>query len=364
MRDRMSGIVRASNDFSKCKTQIAKMHAMNIAKIDLNLLVVFDALMYERNVTRAAHRVFLSQPAMSHALRRLRNALGDPLFVRNGRDMTPTPRAESLITVVRPLLEGFTEALHGPAFSPARLQHTFRLGLPDIAEFAVVPRLLQLFSKEAPRVKLALHDFDVDEFQSQLARGELDAALSTDVPLRPGMHRRPLVREEHVVALMRRDHPAASGKLSAHRLRQLPRLAVTLSGGRVVSPIERSSLAQSSLGEVVVSTPHITSAGAVLLNSDLILVIGELAGEALAALYGMKTLRLPVKLPAVESSLVWHERAHRDTAQRWFRDTVVASLSTAMQRFPWVAGNARRASPSSGRGGSRSGRRDSTPTAR
>jgi DNA-binding transcriptional LysR family regulator len=325
------------------------MHAMNIAKLDLNLLVVFDALMYERNVTRAAHRVFLSQPAMSHALKRLRIALGDPLFVRNGRDMTPTPRAESLITVVRPLLEGFTKALHGPAFSPARLQHTFRLGLPDIAEFAVVPGLLRLLATEAPRVKLALHDLDVDEFQSQLARGELDAAVIADVPLRPGMHRRPLVREEHVVALMRRDHPAASGRLTLPRLRQLPRLAVTLSGGRVVSPIEHSSLAHASLGEVMVWTPHITSAGAILLNSDLILVIGELAGETLASLYDMKVMRLPVKLPAVESSLVWHERTHRDAAQRWFRNAVVGSLHTAMTRFPSVPANVSRAGGLSGK---------------
>jgi DNA-binding transcriptional LysR family regulator len=93
---------------------------VNIAKLDLNLLVVFDALMHERNVTRAAHRLFLSQPAVSHSLQRLRDALGDPLFVRSGRDMTPTPRAEALIIVARPLLEGLTEALHGPAFSPAR----------------------------------------------------------------------------------------------------------------------------------------------------------------------------------------------------------------------------------------------------
>lgn len=340
------------------------MHAMNIAKLDLNLLVVFDALMHERNVTRAAHRVFLSQPAMSHALQRLRNALGDPLFVRSGRDMTPTPRAESLITVVRPLLEGFKEALHGPAFSPARLQQTFRLALPDIAEFAVVPRLLKLLAGEAPGVRLALHDLDVDEFQTQLAGGELDAALIADVPLRPGMHRRPLVREEHVVALMRRDHPAAAGKFTSKGLRQLPRVAVTLSGGRVVSPIEHSSLAQSSLGEVVVSTPHITSAGAVLLSSDLILVIGELAGETLASLYDMKAIRLPVKLPAVESSLVWHERAHRDPAQRWFRDLVVASLNAAMERYPSVSGRIPRPTAKDRRRTPRTRRRGSMAVAR
>jgi LysR family transcriptional activator of mexEF-oprN operon len=310
------------------------MHIMNIAKLDLNLLVVFDAMMHERNVTRAAHRVFLSQSAMSHALQRLRSALGDPLFVRNGRDMTPTPRAEALITVVRPLLEGFTEALHGSAFSPARLEQTFRLALPDVAEFSVVPRLMPVLAADAPGVKLALQDLDVDQFQSQLVSGELDAAIIADVPLRPGMHKKALVREERVVALMRPRHPAAARRLTAQKLRKLPRLAVTLSGGRVVSPIEYSSLARSSLGEVVVSTPHFTSTAAALLNSDLILVIGELAGETLASLFGMKMMQLPIALPAVESSLVWHERTHRDAAQRWFREAITRSLAPVTARFP------------------------------
>lgn len=307
---------------------------MNIAKLDLNLLVVFDALMHERNVTRAAHRLFLSQPAVSHSLQRLREALGDPLFVRNGRDMTPTPRAEALITVARPLLEGLTEALHGPAFSPAKLEQTFRLALPDVAEFVVVPGLMRLLADEAPRVRLALQDLDLDQFQGQLASGELDAAIIADVPLRPGMHKRMLVREERVVGLVRRDHPAATRKLTAEKLRQIPRLAVTLSGGRVVSPIEYSPLARTHLGEVMVSTPHFTSTAAALLHSDLILIIGELAGQTLAELFALRVVPLPFDLPAVESSVVWHERTHRDPAQRWFREAIAKSLAPTTARFP------------------------------
>lgn len=310
------------------------MRVMNIAKLDLNLLVVFDALMHERNVTRAAHRLFLSQPAVSHALQRLRTALGDPLFVRNGRDMTPTPRAEALIVVARPLLEGLTEALHGPAFAPARLEQTFRFALPDIAEFVVVPCLLPLLAGEAPRVRLSLQDLDLDQFQSQLAGGELDAALIADVPLRPGIHKRPLVREERVVGVVRRGHPAAGRKLTAEKLRQLPRLAVTLSGGRMVSPIEHSPLGRALLGEVMVSTPHFTSTAAALAHSDLILVIGELAGETLARLFDLRVVQLPVALAPVESSLIWHERTHRDPAQRWFRETVVRALAPIAERFP------------------------------
>jgi DNA-binding transcriptional LysR family regulator len=285
-------------------------------------------------VTRAAHRLFLSQPAVSHALQRLRTALDDPLFVRNGRDMTPTPRAEALIVVARPLLEGLNAALHGEAFSPARLEQSFRLALPDVAEWVVVPKLIPLLAAEAPRVKLALQDLDLDQFQTQLATGELDLAIIADVPLRPGMHKRMLVREERVVGLVRRDHPAVGRKLTAEKLRQIPRLAVTLSGGRVVSPIEYSPLARTLLGEVKVSTPHFTSTAAALLHSDLIMIIGELAGETLAALFDLRVVQLPIELPAVESHIVWHERTHRDPAQRWFRDAIVRSLAAVSARFP------------------------------
>lgn len=306
---------------------------MNISRLDLNLLVVFDALMHERNVTRTAQRLNLSQPAVSHALQRLRVALEDPLFVRNGRDMTPTPRAQALIPVVRPLLDNLNEVLLGPGFSPDRLEHTFQLALPDVAEFVVMPRLLPLFSREAPRARLSLQDLDLDMFQSQLANGELDAAILADAPLRPGMHKRHLVREDRVVGLVHRDHPLARVKITPARLRRTPRLAITLSGGRMASPIEFSPLARTHLGEVRVMTSHISAAAATLRHTDLLLVIGELAGDTLAELFGLRVVSLPIRLPPVESVLVWNERMHRDPAQRWFRDTLSSALAPVAAQY-------------------------------
>lgn len=309
------------------------MHAMNIAKLDLNLLVVFDALMAERNVTRASRRVFLSQPAVSHALARLRNALDDPLFVRTGRDMVPTPRAESLALVVRPLLEGLSGDLEGPAFSPARVDQVFRLGMPDIVELVLMPRLLPMLAKEAPDARIAVQDLDLESFQARLAAGELDAAITPDVVLRPGMHRRSAAREERVVGLVRKGHPATRGKLTAAALRALPRMAATLSGGRVASPIESMPMARST-GRAQVSTPHFAAAAEALRHTDLVFVIGELAGETLAQRFGLAVLELPLRLPAVESSLVWHERTHRDPAQKWLRDTISRALAPVAARHP------------------------------
>jgi DNA-binding transcriptional LysR family regulator len=309
------------------------MHAMNIAKLDLNLLVVFDALMAERNVTRAARRVFLSQPAVSHALARLRVALDDPLFVRNGRDMTPTPRAESLAIVVRPLLEGLAGDLEGPAFSPGKVDQVFRLGMPDIVELVLMPRLLPLLAKEAPDARLAVQDLELETFQARLAAGELDAAITPDVPLRPGMHRRSTAVEERVVGLVRKGHPATRGKVTPQSLREIPRLAATLSGGRVASPIEATPLARK-LGRLQFSTPHFAAAAESLLHSEMVFVIGALAGETLAARFDLAVLELPFKLPPVESSLVWHERGHRDPAQRWLRETIIRALAPAAERHP------------------------------
>jgi len=301
---------------------------MNLSRIDLNLLVVFDALMQERNVTRAAKRLFLSQPAVSHALARLRVLLGDPLFIRHGREMLPTPRAEALGPSLQPLLEGLAEALLGRAFSPATLDQTFRFALPDIAEWVLMPRLLPVFLRDAPKAGLALKEIDLDDFQDEMARGELDVALVTDVPVRPGMHKRLVVREERMVGVVRPGHPFAGRPVSTAQLRTMPRLAVTLSGGRIKSPIENAPLARRHLGEVRVSTAHVTSAAATLHYSDLVLVIGELAGSTLAQLFGLATVALPLRMPAVESVLVWHDRAHRDPAQRWFRETLLACLDT------------------------------------
>jgi len=307
------------------------MHALNL---DLNLLPVFDALMRERNVTRAGRRLSLSQPAVSHALQRLRDALGDPLFVRSGRDMVPTPRAHAIAGAVRGLLEGMAEVVNGPEFSPGAIAQTFHFALPDIAEFVVVPRLVPLLAAEAPRIKMALHDLDLDEFQDRLAGGELDVALIADFPLRPGMHRRALVREETLVGLVRRDHPITKRRLTPAVLRQLPRLAVTLGGARVVSPVEHAALAPSRFGEVAMSTPHITSAAAALLHSDLLLIIGELAGRTLAQWFGLRVLRLPVATRGVTSSLVWHERTDRDRAHRWFREAIARAMEPVIKAHP------------------------------
>jgi len=295
---------------------------MNISRLDLNLLVVFDALMRERNVTRAARRLFLSQPAVSHALNRLRSALGDPLLVRSGRDMVPTPRAEALVPVVRPLLEGLDEALHGRRFSPAGLDQAFRLALPDIVEWVLIPRLLPTLAREAPRARLSLLEIDVDQFQGQLARGELDAAIVAGEPTRPGIHRQHLVREDRVVGVVRSGHPAVGRRLSPGEFKAMPRLAVTLSGGRIASPIERSG----RLGEPRMTTEHLTSTAATLRHSDLVLVIGEVAGGLLAGLFGLQRIPVPVALPPVDTYLAWHERADRDPAQRWFRETLLACM--------------------------------------
>lgn len=299
---------------------------MNTSRFDLNLLLVFDALMQERNVTRAARRLFLSQPAVSHALGRLRHALGDPLFVRNGRDMVPTARAEALAPMLAPLLQGLDEALHGRTFSPAGLSQTFRLALPDIAEFVVIPRLLPSFREQAPHARLAIQEIDLGRFQAEMANGELDAAIVVDVPLRPGLHKRLLVREDRLVGVVRADHPAPSKGLTAEKFRRMPRLAVTLSGGRLESPIEQAARRKRGFGDVHVSTAHFTSTAATLMSSDLVLVIGELAGRLLAQLFGLRVIAIPLKLPPVDTVLIWHERTHRDPAQRWFRERILAAL--------------------------------------
>lgn len=300
---------------------------MNISRFDLNLLAVFDALMLERNVTRAARRLHLSQPAVSHALQRLRHALKDPLLVRSGRDMVPTPRAESLEPVVRPLLESLSGALAGADFTPAELDQVFRLGMPDIGEFMLLPRLLPRMAAEAPRVRLAILDFEADTFRRSLATGEIDAVITAaQLAVGPGLHSRVLIHESRVVGVVRRDHPLAGGKLTPSAFRRMQRMAVTMRGGGVASPIEAGLAKQGESVEIGFVSPHFMAAPVVLLSSDMIFLVGEHLAARMAAQFPLRVIELPVKLPPIDAVLVWHERTHRDPAQRWFRDKIVESL--------------------------------------
>ena len=296
------------------------MQAMNLAGIDLNLLVVFDALLAERNVTRAARRVGLSQPAMSHALRRLRAALGDPVLVRTTDGMAPTQRALELYGPVHTALEQVGQALGGgDGFDPATARRTFTVGTADYVEYVMLPVLNAWLAAEAPSVDLVIKpitSLPADELRA----GALDLAIGVFGEAPVGLDRRRLF-DERLVCVVRRDHPRVGKRLTLKRFAELGHVLVAPMGrpGSVVDPL----LAEQGLRRrVVVTTPHFLVAPVVVARSDLVTTIAERVARTFAEQLPLKVLRPPLEMPNFTISMVWHNRNADDVAHRWIRSAL------------------------------------------
>ena len=180
--------------------------AVNLSSIDLNLFLVLHAVLEERSATRAAARLNVTQSAVSNALSRLRRLLGDPLVVRQGRGLVPTPRAEELQPLLRETTERLSLALDRPGFVAAETTRTFTISLSDNYQACYVPRIARAFTARMPRATLRVVSADYLAANDGLARGDIDLAFSPEQALQPGMRSAALF-EEHAALVVRRDHP-------------------------------------------------------------------------------------------------------------------------------------------------------------
>jgi DNA-binding transcriptional LysR family regulator len=304
---------------------------MNIANFDLNLLRVFDAMFTERNVTRAAQRVFLSQPAVSHALGRLRREVGDPLFVRAGNEMIPTKKAAALALGVRGVLDQLAELLGDQAFDPKTSTAVFRIGISDFAEYFLAPLFAKLMREEAPHVRFLINGFYDVDYQAQLGSGALDIVVSVQESPGPGIHVRKTAPQS-VVGLVRNGHPLARRRPSARQFRQQHLLATVTRSDRFEGPMQRLLQNAGIAGQVVYATSHFFAVPKILADSDLLLVLGAAGARALCAEHPLSIVKIPVRLPSVEPQIIWHERTHRDPAQRWMREKIHDALLELLRR--------------------------------
>ncbi len=302
------------------------MNDMNISSFDLNLLRVFDAMMAERNVTRAARRVFLSQPAASHALARLRKEIGDPLFVRAGREMIPTARATVLGPSVRSLLDQLGSLLSETQFDPRTSAATFRIAGIDLVEYLLAPMFATLMREEAPHVRFLFRAFDDSNYQAQLGSGALDITVSAQPPPTPGIHSRKTIALK-VVGLVRNGHPLTRKRVTARQFKEVPRLVVSDRVFRVEGPADRLLEKAGIAGKVGYATQHYFAVPTLLANSDLVLVTGDAVARLLCAQHPLAEIQLPARLPPVEGHIVWHERTHRDPAQQWMREKIQEGMA-------------------------------------
>lgn len=301
------------------------MHAMDDLGIDPNLLPVLAALLRERSVSRAAARLGRSQPAVSHALARLRAQLGDPLLVRVGQRLTLTPRAEALREPLQSLLTSLAALVRPPAaFDPATTARRFVVASTDYIATLVLPRLLPALRRAAPNIDLHLRPGTRAVF-TELGEGDADLAFVVRVQTEAGIRARKLFTDRFV-CVVRDGHPAAR-KLDLPTFLKHPHGLIAPLGA--AGSFVDDALRDQGLGprRVAVVVPHFALAPAVVVDTDLILTLPErIAHLLLAAGHPLRVVPLPLRLAAFDVQVAWHDRVHKDPAVAWLRGQLLAAM--------------------------------------
>ena len=297
---------------------------VNVQDLDLNLLRVFDAVLHDRTVTAAAARLRLTQPAVSNALGRLRQLLGDPLFVRTASGMEATPFARGVADPVRQALALIETALaRGPGFEPATATRAFRFYMSDLGQVEFLPPLVERVQRLAPSVRLEAVAVDIEDIADALASGALDIVVGFLPGLGPPIARRALFRDPYV-CLMRTDHPIE--RLTKKKFLEASHALVTYRAGghRVIEEaLERAGVAR----RIALRVPHFTVMPMVLERTDLILTLPARVARVYESRGRFKSLPPPVPIPAAEVAVHWHERFDGDPGNRWLRQQIVELFS-------------------------------------
>jgi len=288
--------------------------------IDLNLLVVFDAVMQERSVTRAGNRLGLSQPAMSHALARLRHMLKDELFIRSPKGMIPTPRAEQLALPVRRALDELQHSFEPTQFDPSKATRTFQVAVDNYAAVVLVGPLASRIIKIAPGVTLEFRPSGTLNLPDLLDRGEIDLAIGPFAEQGERFSRQPLLQDDFVVVL-RKNHPAAVERdLSMEKFAALPHLEIS-SVGHATDFIDHALARRKLTRRIGLSAPFL-SAVRILLASDMVSIFRRRVAEELVRYRPLVIRPLPHSSPTMETAMIWHRRLDHQQAHRWLREMV------------------------------------------
>lgn len=297
---------------------------MNIKNLDLNLLRVLDALVSERHVTRAAERLFLSQPAMSNALNRLRAAIDDPVLVRGKGGMIPTPRAEALAGPVRDALASLEIALRASQqVVPAELQHTFNIAMADYYGLMLLPPLINRLRHEAPGVKISVISLNPSIVGTQLADGSVDMALGILDHLVPeDLHSAHLFHDDFI-CIARPDHPLIKGRLTLKKFLAAQHALISPKGGSFTGVVDDVLAKQGLKRDVVVSVPQFMLLPPVIRRTDLIATLPRRLAQHSGPTCELQLLKPPVELEDFDVYQVWHPRTDADPVQRWLRTLIV-----------------------------------------
>jgi LysR family transcriptional activator of mexEF-oprN operon len=295
------------------------MNRNDLRRLDLNLLIVFETLMHERSVTRAAEKLFLGQPAISAALSRLRNLFDDALFIRTGRSMEPTARAKEILALLSPALDSISTAVsRASEFVPSTSGLVFRIGLSDEVEFALLPPLLRRIRTEAPGVVLVVRRANYLLMPSLLASGEISVGVSYTDEL-PANAKRKVLRRSRPKVLRADSIP---GPLALEDFCSRPHAMVSFAGdlnGFIDEELELFGRKR----RVVLAVPQFNGLSTLLAGTDIIATVPDYAAEVLAAGGGLRVEPLPFETArSFELSMAWRGAQDNDPAERWLRSRI------------------------------------------
>jgi len=296
-----------------------------LARFDLNLLQIFDAIHAKGGVSAAARHLNLSQPAISHALAKLRDAFDDPLFVRQGNRLVPTPAARAIAGPVREALRGLDAALDAAGqFDPAEATREFRIGVRLSGEMPRFSSLVTRVRSEAPHVRLASVTFRRRDLVTALGNGDLDLALDVALPADDRLCRHYLGTEPLVV-VARKDHPRVAGAIDLDTYLDLDHVVAT---ARTHGPgVEDMALDRMGLSRrVAVRCQHAITAWQIIASSDMLFALSRSHAEVLNAIWPMQLVDLPLAVEPGGSYLYWHEVAQADPGLGWLRSIIADEL--------------------------------------
>ncbi len=300
-----------------------------LAGVDANLLVAVDALLGEESVGAAARRVGVSESAMSHALARARDLLGDPLLVRTGRRMTQTDRARKIAPALREAVALLASvAAPARALDPRGEQRTVRIAATDFGHLIIGPPLLAVVARDAPAVDLVFLPFSTSSL-GQLATGEIDLAVSK-LGTRRGL-RSQLLLEEPFVCVVRRGHPITRGRITAARFAALGHVLIS-PGGRVRGAVDRALAERGLKRRVVYVSPTFLVAAQIVAETDLVMTCSERNARMATEWLPLSSFSPPVKVAPFAQGMLWHERQEHDAFLAWLRGVVADVARSSADR--------------------------------
>jgi len=302
------------------------MREVNLASLDLNLLVALDALLEEHNVTRAAEKMGLSQPAMSRALGRLRKLLDDPLLVRTSKGMELTTRAEQTVEPLRRALMEVRRVITSPVFEPVTAKGVLKIAAWDYETVTIVPLIVTRLAREAPNLKVLMisqQNFSLEKLEQNI----VDLTLGAFAEIPSGFHRERIMMDRFI-SVVRAEHPLLDAPLTPQRFAEFSHIIVSISG-EGTGPVDRALERQGLARHIALRVPNFITAPLCVATTNLVATMPYRLAVQLTHLANLVLIEPPIQLGAIRVSQVWHERQHYDPAHIWLRNLVKEETAKA-----------------------------------